>query len=181
VNEVALVARVALAAVLASGGASKLRAPGPFRVTLRDLGLPAPLATPLAVVVPAWELTTAVLLVTGWVPALAVASAVVLAGLFIASAVVAARSGRDVPCNCFGTTHERLGRTTVIRSSMLLGLAMVVAIATVVGDGGWQPDAVGDWVAASFGGLGVVALGRYALVALSWNDGVRTSTAATTP
>jgi uncharacterized membrane protein YphA (DoxX/SURF4 family) len=172
VKEICLVARLALAAVFVVAGGSKLRDPRGFRTTLLGLRLPARPAGALAVVVPVWEVGTAAILVAGWWPALGAASAAVLACLFVVSAARARRSGRDVPCNCFGTARESLGRTTVIRASMLFALSMVVAAAAAAGDAGWRPGALGDWTASVAGSLGVVVLGRYGLIALSWNDGV---------
>jgi uncharacterized membrane protein YphA (DoxX/SURF4 family) len=171
-KEAALVARVALATVLFVAGIAKLRAPRSFRTTLAELRLPTAAASLFAVVIPAWELVTAVLLVSGWLPALGAASSAVLATVFVVSAGLARRSGHDVPCNCFGTARERLGGTTVIRASMLFGAAVVVFVAALAGDGGWWPEAFGDVVAAGFAGLGLVVIGRYAVLALSWNDRV---------
>jgi uncharacterized membrane protein YphA (DoxX/SURF4 family) len=160
--------------VFLASGTSKLRRFQRFGATLTDLRLPRAAIGPLAVAVPAWEIATGVVLVAGWAPWVGAASTALLAGTFIGSAALAARTGQEVSCSCFGRESETLGRATIVRAFMLLALAVAVAVPATFGDGGWRPESEGDWLAAGLGGLGRVTLGRYVIVAMLVEDAVAT-------
>lgn len=89
---------------------------------------------PLAVAVPAVELTVAALLVI--VPRVGALAAVALLGLFSAVLADRLRRGIAAPCNCFGSTDERpLSTRHLLRNGVLAASALVVALASP-----WQPS-----------------------------------------
>ena len=127
---VLLFARVVLALIFAVAAVGKLSDLDGFRQTLERFGLPRRAAHPAAWALPITELVVALALLflaTAW--AAAIAATLLLSLFCVALATVLAR-GEAPPCNCFGSLGSaRVGRGTLARNGMLLGLAVFVVVA----------------------------------------------------
>ena len=131
-NTALLTAGLLLAAVLATAGVAKLLDLEGSRRAVAAFGVPPRLAGPLGTLLPAAELVTAALLLTGalssvpaWGGGLA---ALALLGAFSAAIAVSLARGRAPDCHCFGQLHSApAGRWTLARNGALLALAAFVA------------------------------------------------------
>src|SRR5439155_4502442 len=149
-----LVARLALALVLAVAAAAKLLDVHGAREGMRAFGAPAGLAPALAVLVPLAELAVALLLVPVSTAAPAAAAGLALLAAFTVLAGANLARGRAPECNCFGVlSRGPVGTRTLVRNGVLMALAAFVTIAGWGGAG----DSLPRWVA----GLG--APGRVGL------------------
>jgi len=125
---VALVARVALAAVLVTSAVAKVRDREGARTAVRGFGVPASLVAPVAVALAPLELASAALLLTsGWgVTAGALLAALLLTAFTVAIVVNLARDNR-IECHCFGALSTKpLSWWSVLRNVVLLALAALV-------------------------------------------------------
>ena len=130
----AYAAALVLAAVLVVAGVAKFRRPQSTAEDFASLGLPRPGL--LAVLVPVVEFACAILLVVvpGWG---GVASFGLLAA-FTAVLVTVLRSGRVVPCACFGgNDRDPISIRHVVRNGVLGLLALAAA---TVADPVWRLD-----------------------------------------
>jgi peroxiredoxin len=123
--DIALVgARLLLAVVFLVAGAAKLADRAGSRQGMIDFGLPRPLATPLGLALPLFELAVAIALipeVSAWWGAL---GALLLLGVFIAAIAVNLVRGRRPDCRCFGQIHSSpVGWPTLIRNGLLAAVA----------------------------------------------------------
>src|SRR5438093_6407544 len=101
-----LLARVVLAGVFGVAALAKLADREGSRVAMGEFGVPERFAGPLAVLLPAAELTVAVtLLLTPTARGGAVAALALLA-LFIAAIGANLARGRKPDCHCFGQLHS---------------------------------------------------------------------------
>ena len=168
-DTVLLVARLALAAVFAVAGLTKLADAKGGRAAMRGFGLPERLANPAAVLLPIAELAVAVLLIpvaTAWYGALW-ALALLLA--FVAGIAWNLAQGKAPDCHCFGQLHsEPVGPSTLIRNGVLAAIALFV-VATGFDDAGasvlgWADDL------STAGAVGVIAgiVLFAAVAALGW-------------
>lgn len=122
--ELASVASLILAVVMAHAGQSKLRSHAQTTESFDQLGLPQP--SVLAWIVPAAELVIALALVlwSGW----GGVAAFVLLAAFTAFLLSILRSGRVVSCGCFGSTStEPISSSEIGRNGVLLGLAALAS------------------------------------------------------
>src|SRR5439155_9771040 len=143
-NAILLILRLILAAVFAVAGFAKLLDRAGSRQSMREFGVPAALANPLALLLPIAELACAAALVpaaTAWWGA---AGAFALLVLFVAAIAINLARGRTPDCHCFGKLHsEPVGWTTVARNGVLAALAGFVL---------WQgPEHAGPGLAAWLG------------------------------
>jgi peroxiredoxin len=156
-------ARVLLAAVFVVAGLAKLADRAGSRQAVEDFGVPAVLAAPVAVLLPAAELAVAVAVlprVSAWWGAL---GALGLLLLFAAGIAVNLARGHHPDCHCFGQLHSApAGWPTLLRN---LGLAAVAGLVVVVGQQTPGPSVVGWFTAlpaaervAVAGGVAVTAL-----------------------
>jgi peroxiredoxin/uncharacterized membrane protein YphA (DoxX/SURF4 family) len=117
-----------LAGVLLVAGGAKLFDLAGTRRSVRELGFPAVLGRPVAIVLPLVELALAAGLVVETTSRVAAAAA---AGLLVAFAVVIginAARGRSVDCGCFGPLHSsRTGYSAALRNAGLALLGVGVA------------------------------------------------------
>jgi uncharacterized membrane protein YphA (DoxX/SURF4 family) len=114
---------VALALVLLAAAVAKLRSPSRTTQDFAALGLPAPRL--LARVVPAVELTVAVVLIAA--PGWGGVAAFGLLVLFTALLVSLVRSGQTISCSCFGAvSDEPVSWVEVTRNGILLTMAAAV-------------------------------------------------------
>jgi methylamine dehydrogenase accessory protein MauD len=163
-----LLARLLLASVFTVAGVAKLADREGSRRALADFGVPAPLASPLAVLLPLAELAVAAALIpaaTAWWGA---AGALALLLLFVAAIAANLARGRKAECHCFGQLHsEPAGWKTLARNGVL---AAVAGFVVWWGYGGAGPSAVG-WLAGLSGtqvaGL-VVGLAVLGVLAVQW-------------
>ena len=126
-NSVLLLARLLLSATFALAGISKLADRAGTRQSILDFGLPAFLASPLAVLLPVLELLCAVTLLPATSSPWGAAGALILLLAFIAGISVNLVRGRRPDCHCFGQLHSApVGWKTIARNSALSGLAALV-------------------------------------------------------
>ena len=165
---VLLLARLLLASVFVVAGAAKLVDREGSRRAIADFGVPAPLTTPLGVLLPLAELVVAAALIpasTAWWGA---AGALALLLLFVAGIGANLARGRKPECRCFGQLHsEPAGWNTLARNGFL---AAVAGFVLWQGYGGAGPSAVG-WLAslsaAQVAGL-VLGLAVLGVLAAQW-------------
>jgi peroxiredoxin/uncharacterized membrane protein YphA (DoxX/SURF4 family) len=128
-NLILLLIRLLLAAVFLVAGLAKLADLPGSRQAVRDFGLPAPLASPLGLLLPLAELAVALALLpttTAWYGAL---GALVLLVAFIAGISVNMARGNAPDCHCFGQLHsEPVGWPTLVRNAVLALLAVFLAV-----------------------------------------------------
>src|SRR5688500_11058416 len=119
--------RLVLAATFAVAGVAKLVDRAGSRQSLREFGVPAPLALPLAVLLPMAELVCAFALLPASSAWWGATGALALLSIFIIAIAVNLVRGRTPDCHCFGKLHsEPVGWTTVARNAVLAGIAAVV-------------------------------------------------------
>ena len=125
-----LLARLALIAVFAVAGASKLRDRQSVRSMLVGFGVPVGFAPAAGLALPAVELITAAALATPAVAWLGGLAALLLLLAFTIAIAVNLLGGRRPDCNCFGQIEAApIGVTTLIRNGvLLLAAALVVAV-----------------------------------------------------
>lgn len=144
-NLALLLARLVLTVVFVVAGVAKLADLVGSQQTLRDFGVPAPLARPLGVLLPLAELTVAVTLlfpVLAWWGALVAGALLLLFAVGIGANLV---RGRTPDCHCFGQLHSTpAGWPTLLRNLVLVAIAgFVVALGRA--SAGLSPL---DWVGA---------------------------------
>jgi uncharacterized membrane protein YphA (DoxX/SURF4 family) len=142
---VLLLARLLLASVFVVAGAAKVVDREGSRRAIADFGVPAPLTTPLGLLLPLAELVVAAALIpasTAWWGA---AGALALLLVFVAGIGANLARGRKPECRCFGQLHsEPAGWNTLARNGFL---AAVAGFVLWQGYGGAGPSAVG-WLAS---------------------------------
>ena len=125
---VSLVGRLLLAAMFAVAGIAKAIDRAGGRDAVRTFGVPAALAGPIGLALPAIELALAAALLVDPVAALAAAAAALLLALFTVAVAIALARGRQPDCRCFGQLRpHRAGRGTVARDAALTAAAAAVA------------------------------------------------------
>jgi peroxiredoxin/uncharacterized membrane protein YphA (DoxX/SURF4 family) len=116
-----LIARLVLAGVFALAGVAKLSDLEGSRKAIIDFGLPAVLASPLALLLPLAELAVAAALIpasTAWWSALG------LLMLFVVGISLNLARGRKPDCHCFGQLHSApAGWKTLARNGVLAAVA----------------------------------------------------------
>jgi peroxiredoxin/uncharacterized membrane protein YphA (DoxX/SURF4 family) len=157
-----LIARLLLAAVFSLAGVAKLSDPKGSRQAIIDFGLPAPLASPLAVLVPLAELAVAAALIPASIARWGAVGALALLLLFVVGISINLARGRSPECHCFGQLHSApAGWKTLARNGVLAAVAGFVLWEGYKGGAG--PSAVAWLGALSTGQLlgllgGVVVL-----------------------
>jgi peroxiredoxin/uncharacterized membrane protein YphA (DoxX/SURF4 family) len=164
-----LVARLILSAVLAAAGLAKLADRVGSREAIAGFGVPARLATPLAILLPVVELAVAVALIptgSAWAGAV---GALALLLLFIAAIALNLARGHKPDCRCFGQLHSSpVGWRTLVRNALLAAVAAFVVWQGRDDSGssatGWLRDLAPAEVAAAIAAAIVLA----ALAVLGW-------------
>jgi thiol-disulfide isomerase/thioredoxin len=160
--------RAVLFCVLGLAAITKLADLAGARVSVIEFGVPERLSWPVAILLPAAELLTAVLLLAAETVVFGGVSASLLMGAF--SWVVArnlARGNRP-ECHCFGQLSSKpIGRETLFRNLLLLGLSLAITAAGTVsatgpGIGVWGPDVIALLLGATglVAALGAMAFGQ---------------------
>jgi uncharacterized membrane protein YphA (DoxX/SURF4 family) len=168
-DEPILIARLALAVVFAVAAIGKLGDLDGSRQTVERFGVPARFARPVGVLIPLAELAIAVglLIAVATVPWAALAAALLLA-VFCAAIVRVLARGEAPECNCFGSLGSApVGRGTLARNVVLIGVAGFVAVA------GWSDGGISAWTwigdLDAAGGIAVaLAVLMVAHLAFSW-------------
>ena len=115
-----LIARLLLAVVFAIAGAAKLFNVDGARKSMADFGIPGPLVSPMARLLPLMELLLAVALIpviSAWWAAIGV---LIMLLLFIGAIGINLARGRRPDCHCFGQLHASpVGWKTIVRNSAL--------------------------------------------------------------
>jgi uncharacterized membrane protein YphA (DoxX/SURF4 family) len=184
------VSRVFLGVIFLYSGTTKVRDRAPFEHTLQELidviGLNTRrVARPAALVVSTVEIALGGVLLSGREPLAAALATVALLALFIAVSAIAARSGRDMSCNCFGSSNAHLGWQTTGRAALLAGPAIVYYISVEGTRSAWWPGS--GSVASSSAGLIVAALllflwlSNIAFIAQSVSDSRRLTETTASP
>jgi uncharacterized membrane protein YphA (DoxX/SURF4 family) len=154
-----LIARLALAAVFAIAAVAKLRDQEGTRQAVAEFGVPAHLASAVAVLLPLAELAIAVaLMVQSTAAAGGLAALAMLLGFAVAIAWNLAQ-GRAPDCHCFGQLHSS--------QASLRTVARNLTLATVAG---FVAAELGDpWPVAAVGAAGAIVL--VPLSAAAWRRG----------
>src|ERR671921_2771230 len=160
-----LIARLVLAGVFALAGVGKFLDLEGFRKAVIDFGLPAGLASPLALLLPLAELGVAVALIpasSAWFGAL---GALGLLLLFVVGISVNLARGRKPDCHCFGQLHSApAGWKTLARNGVLAAVAGFVLWAGYFG-GDAGPGAL-SWLGALSAAQLLGLLGGVVILAL---------------
>jgi thiol-disulfide isomerase/thioredoxin len=142
-----LIARLVLAVVFIVAGLAKLSDLKGSRKAITDFGLPAVLASPLALLLPLAELGVGAALIpasSAWWGAL---GALGLLLLFLVGISINLARGRKPDCHCFGQLHSApAGWKTLARNGVLAAIAGFVVWAAYEG-GGAGPSAL-SWLGA---------------------------------
>ena len=119
-----LIGRLLLALVFAVAGVAKLADRPGSRQAALDFGVPAALATPLAILLPLTELAVAAALIPTATAFWGALAALALLLLFVAGIGVNLARGRKPDCHCFGQLHSApAGWKTLARNGVLAALA----------------------------------------------------------
>jgi peroxiredoxin len=119
-----LIARLVLAGVFALAGVAKLSDLEGSRKAIIDFGLPAVLASPLALLLPLAELAVAAALIPASTAWWGVLGALGLLVLFVVGISLNLARGRKPDCHCFGQLHSApAGWKTLARNGVLAAVA----------------------------------------------------------
>jgi hypothetical protein len=147
---VATTAATAVGLVLAVAGVAKLRDRRGVEPFLRALGAGTGLQSAGRRLLPAAELAAGGWLLSGVAPLAAAALAVVLAGGFAGTLLVATLRGVEEPCRCFGVLDHAPSPRLSLARALLVVAGSLTALAATAAAGG----ATGDpWGARALGGL----------------------------
>jgi methylamine dehydrogenase accessory protein MauD len=164
-----LIARVLLAGVFGVAGLAKLTDAEGSRQGMRDVGVPAALVGPFALLLPLAELVVAVLLLpvaTAWWGAL---GALALLVLFLAGIGVSLARGRRPACRCFGQLSAKpIGAETVVRNVLLAAVAVFVLLPGPGNGGASVFGWLGDLTVAERVGLGLAVLALLLVAGTVW-------------
>lgn len=128
--------------IFLAAAVGKARGASEFARTLRGFGIPAQLTAFATVGVVAVEAATGLALLWGQRPLLAGVMGCVLSLALICVSSYAMVRNLNVACSCFGTSHKRLGRSTL---PLAVCLFVVLAGYVLAASRGSAPDlAMGD-------------------------------------
>ena len=161
-----LIARLVLAAVFTIAGVAKLADLKGSRQAIIEFGLPAVVASPLALLLPLAELGVGAALIpasSAWWGAL---GALGLLVLFVMGISINLARGRTPDCHCFGQLHSApAGWKTLARNAVLAALAGFVVWSGYEGGGGAGPSAL-SWLGALSAAQLLSLLGGVVVLAL---------------
>jgi hypothetical protein len=118
-----------LAIIFVWSGVAKLRRPTLAAMAIMDFGVLRRVRPRLGSALGAAELSLALFLVTGTLPALFLPVTAGLLWVFALLIGKSLRSGKDFACFCFGDADTRLSRLTLVRTAALAVLASLLAVA----------------------------------------------------
>jgi peroxiredoxin len=124
-----LIVRLLLSLVFITAGVAKLADRARTRQAVVDFGVPAPMATPIATLLPLAELGIGLALIpasSAWWGAVAACG---LLGVFIVGIGVNLASGRTPDCRCFGQVHSTpIGGQTLVRNALLAAAGGLIVV-----------------------------------------------------
>jgi Methylamine utilisation protein MauE len=150
VEDAAFVARILTGTLVLVAAVAKSRSRAGFVrsvwAVLELVGIRAGMAVrrPVAVLVVAYELALAGLLLSGAAPRAAAAAGLGLVAVFALVSALALLRGRRIQCNCFGRSETALGRDTLVRAAFLAAALVVYAVSA---RGTW-PESLSAWVSS---------------------------------
>ena len=122
-----LLARLLLSATFGLAGIAKLADRAGTKQSILDFGVPAVLASPLVVLLPALELLCSVALLPASSALWGAAATLGLLLVFIVGITISLIRGRRPDCHCFGQLHSSpVGWRTLTRNAILSGMAVLV-------------------------------------------------------
>lgn len=167
-SEVALVARLILAAVFSLAAVAKIFDWERSREAMTEFGLPAGLARPAASLLPLAELAVAAALVPATSAGLGAAGSLSLLVVFSGAVVVNLARGNTPDCHCFGQVHSSpIGSSTLVRNAVLGGLSVLV-MAEPGRSAGTSVEWFGDLRGAEQAGVAVALVVFGLLATLGW-------------
>jgi uncharacterized membrane protein YphA (DoxX/SURF4 family) len=122
------ISAVALALTLLWAGSAKLVRWSAWRPSLEPYGIPGSLRPVVAVLVPAVEITIAMMIVVGPTRVAMALTLAMLAGFSLAVLRARASEGDRLPCGCFGGSEARDYRLMLVRNAFLGALAGAVLL-----------------------------------------------------
>jgi hypothetical protein len=129
IADVALAARLLLAAVFGVAGVAKLADRRGAREAVLALGAPPALVVPVAAGLPLMELAVAGALLISPTALAGAAGALALLAVFVAGIARSLARGRQPDCRCFGQVHSApVTWKTLVRNLILTAVAILVAI-----------------------------------------------------
>ncbi|GGF51562.1 hypothetical protein GCM10011519_26950 [Marmoricola endophyticus] len=158
-TDAVLLAPLALAVSLAVAGVAKLRDPVGSAIAFEDLGVPAALSGPRAVLALPWvEIVLAVGLVALPAPWTLVAAvpATLLLVVYVGLVLRVLRAGEEVSCQCFGGIGDGAVDSRALARNVLLLLAGLLGVVDAASGGsvvGRVPDLGGEGWAWLVGGV----------------------------
>ena len=154
-------ARTVLAVAFVVAAVAKARDQAETRTSVVAFGVPAGLAAPVAGLLPAVELTAAVLLLIPATAAVGAALACLLLVMFTLAIARLLLRGERPACRCFGqVSSDPIGAPTLVRNLVLLAVGVVGLVEAVTGDRLTPAEAVrrlGTGGVAAIVGLLVIA------------------------
>src|SRR5688572_29551452 len=109
--------RIALSAIFAVAGITRLLDLRGTREAVKNFGAPEALVPALAILLPIAELSIAVGLLFNLSASISALGSLLLLGLFVVAISVNLAQGRTHDCHCFGQIHSRpLGWPTLVRN-----------------------------------------------------------------
>jgi hypothetical protein len=129
VTSALLIARLALAVLFLVAGAAKLSDRAGSHAALSRMGLPASLATPLALALPVVELITAFALLPAGTATWGAWAALVLLGAFTFWTAAVLVRGVDTDCHCFGRISSGPVRWSTLARNVVLATVAAWVIA----------------------------------------------------
>jgi uncharacterized membrane protein YphA (DoxX/SURF4 family)/peroxiredoxin len=172
-NDALVIARLFLAAVFFVAGVSKLADRPGTRQALADFDVPARLADPLVLLLPAAELAVATALLFPTTARWGAAGGLVLLALFVVGLTRVLRRGETPDCHCFGQLHSKPASWMTVARNVVL--AIPAAYVALTGPG----PSLSSWVAStSATDLWLIAIGALAALAtatsvLLWRENRR--------
>lgn len=162
------IVRLTLGLIFVGSALGKLRDPGTFVHGVLDYEiLPRGVAHVFGLLLPYVELGTAVLLISGFYPAIAASLALLLLVSFAIALGINARRGRAIPCHCFGAAATSLiGWHSLLRDVILLPFASWLLWVTIA-EATQPPNVVAELAPAI--GIAVICALAYALVVESFD------------
>jgi len=156
--------RILLAAVFLAAAVSKARSPASLAETIRRIGVDSRLTMATAWGVIAYEAALGLLFALGVVPMITALAALALLVIFACVSLIAMKSRRTIPCNCFGASDTPLGAATLARSALLLLAIVLYYLGFRFVGLIWWPTSVDVAVSASSLAVAAALFGRWLLV-----------------
>jgi uncharacterized membrane protein YphA (DoxX/SURF4 family) len=130
IADLTLAARLVVAAVFAIAGIAKLIDRDGARQAVRAFGLPRPLVTTVAALLPVGELAVAVAMARRASAVVGAIAALFLLGAFMTAIAISLSHGRQPDCRCFGQVHSApVTAKTLVRNAVVAALAGLVVVA----------------------------------------------------